>query len=363
MVRRSLAAIAALLALTACGGGAESPQQAGTQPAPEQPSTAQGVSARELLDATEAIDKLLAAERTREALIVARKLVERAAPGSDSAFRANELAARVCFTHARMPTNDLTPDERTALLAEAAALAVQSIGPSERDDARISFAALLAAGGGLHKDAARLFDQALAVSPRNRGYLLQAALSALRNDDIARARMLLAQRREAAPGDAWNEGLDAEISIVSGDTSGAVDAAQRAVAADRDGLEFRMILGRALRKDGRAKDAARMLSALEADARAKPALAEQLALALAESGDLAAAARAWGDCIAANPNDPYARAEAVLAFRAAGDHARAAAEFENLKLLKGGAAEYRRIEPKLIDSIPKANDAPRGSAQ
>lgn len=363
MVRPLPPTLAAICLLASCGGDGGSSPAPPPAPSAAVPPKATELSARELLDATEAIDKLLAAERTREALIVARKLVERAPAGSDSALRANEMAARACFTHARMPTSELAADERNALLAEAAAFAVKSIGPGERDDERISFAALLAAGGGLHGDATRLFDQALAVAPRNPGYLLQAALSALRNDDIARARMLLAQRREAAPGDAWNEGLDAEISIVSGDTSGAVDAAQRAVAADRDKLEFRMILGRALRKDGRAKDAARMLSALEAGARTKPAIAEQLALALSESGDLAAAARAWGDCIAANPNDPYARAEAVLAFRASGDHARAAAEFENLKLLKGGAAEYRRIEPKLLESIPKANDAPRGSAQ
>ena len=106
-----------------------------------------------------------------------------------------------------------------------------------------------------------------------------------------------------------------------------------------------------------------MLSALEPDARTKPAIAEQLALALAESGDLAAAARAWSECVVANPNDPYARAEAALAFRAAGDHARAAAELENLKLLKGGAAEYRRIEPKLIEAAPSTGDAPRGLPQ
>ena len=347
MARPLLPALAALCVLVACGGG----DDGAPAPAPgagAEPQAAE-MSARELLDATEAIDKLLAAERTREAVIVARKLVERPATGSDAALRANEMAARACFTHARMPTSELASDERNALLAEAAACAVKSIGPSERDDARISFAALLASGGGLHADAARLFDQVLAIAPRNPGYLLQAALSALRNEDAARARTLLAQRREAAPGDAWNEGLAAEIALASGDPSGAVDAAQRAVAADREALEFRMILGRALRKDGRALDAARMLAALEPDARTKPALTEQLARALAEAGDLAGAARAWSDCVSANPNDPYARAEAVLAFRAAGDEPRAAAELGNLHMMQGGASEYRRIAPKLAD--------------
>ena len=53
--------------------------------------------------------------------------------------------------------------------------------------------------------------------------------------------------------------------------------------------------------------------------------------------------------MSANPNDPYARAEAVLAFRAAGDEPRAAAELGNLHMMQGGASEYRRIAPKLAD--------------
>ena len=345
----AIPALAALLALGACGGGGEQPTRAAPDP-PAEPTgetPAAGVTARELIDATEAIDKLLAAERTHEAVIVARKLVERAPAGSDAALRANEMAARACFTHASLPTNELTPAERAALRADATAFALRSIGPAERDDARISFAALLASGGGLHADAARLFDQALAVAPRNPSYLLQAALSALQAGDLDRARMLAAQRREAAPGDAWNDGLTAELALARSQPKEAVDAAQQAVAADRDALEFRMILGRALRKDGRAGDAARMLSALEPEARAKPAIAEQLALALADSGDAAAAARVWSNCLAANPGDPYVRAQTALAFHAAGDTARAAAEIENLKSMRGGAAEYQRIQPLL----------------
>jgi Flp pilus assembly protein TadD len=104
-----------------------------------------------------------------------------------------------------------------------------------------------------------------------------------------------------------------------------------------------MILARALRRDGRAADAARLLSALEPEARTKPALAEQFALALAESGDLAGAARAWDAARAANPADPYVRAETALAFHRAGDTARAAAELSALDAMKGGAAQRRRV--------------------
>lgn len=305
-------------------------------------SDADALTARELIDAGDAIGTLLNAERTREAEIIVRRLLERAPAGSASHARVNELAARVFFTHARLPTSELGPEERDALLSEAAACAVRSIAPDERDDARIAFAALLASGGGLHRDAARLFDQALAIAPKP-DYLLQAALAALAEGDLARARALLATRRGAAPSDAWNDAIEAEIALAAGESAPAVAAAQRAVAGDRDALEFRMILARALRRDGRAADAARLLSALEPGERAKPALAEQFALALAESGDLSGAARAWDAALAANPADPYVRAETALAFHRAGDTARAAAELSALDAMRGGAAQRRRV--------------------
>lgn len=334
-----LLVLAAAAALAACGGGG--------QPAPAVEKPADALSARELLDATEAIDKLLAAERTHEAVLIARKLLEKAPAGTTAAPAANAIAARAFFTHARLPTSTLASDERTALLAEAATCAVASIAADERDPAKIAFAALLAAGGARNADAKRLFDQALALAPADADLLLQATLASVQDGDLDRARTLAKRRRDATPRDAWNEGLDAEICLAAGETHAAVGAAQRATTLDRDALEFRLLLGRALRKDGRALDAARLLSALERTARVKPAIAEQFALALAESGDLAGAARAWSDALAANPNDPYVRAETALAFRKAGDEARAAAELENLKLMQGGAAEYRRIAARL----------------
>jgi len=337
-----LLVLAAAAALAACGGSA--PEAA---PATQKPADA--LSARELLDATEAIEKLLAAERSHEAVLIARKLLEKAPAGSSAAPAANAIAARAFFTHARLPTSTLASDERKALLSEAAACAVASIAADERDDAKIAFAALLASGGGRSADARRLFDQALSIAANDAGLLLQATLAAVQDGDLDRARTLAKRRRDAKPRDAWNDALDAEICLAAGETHAAVGAAQRAATLDRDALEFRLLLGRTLRKDGRARDAARMLAALEPAARTKPALTEQLALALAEAGDLAGAARAWSDCVAANPGDPYARAEAVLAFRAAGDEPRAASELANLHKMPSGAAEYRRIAPKLAE--------------
>ena len=329
-------------AATASTTATDTTTDTATSPRTTEASDADALTARELIDAGDAIGTLLNAERTREAEIIVRRLLERAPAGSASHARVNELAARVFFTHARLPTSELGPEERDALLSEAAACAVRSIAPDERDDARIAFAALLASGGGLHRDAARLFDQALAIAPKPE-YLLQAALAALAEGDLTRARALLATRRGAAPSDAWNDAIEAEIALAAGESAPAVAAAQRAVAGDRDALEFRMILARALRRDGRAANAARLLSALEPSERAKPALAEQFALALAESGDLSGAARAWDAALAANPADPYVRAETALAFHRAGDTARAAAELSALDAMRGGAAQRRRV--------------------
>lgn len=305
------------------------------------------MSARELIDATDAVEKLLNAERTDEAVIVARRLLERAPAGSDAAATAGEIAARALFTHAQMQAAALAPPERAALLAEAADCAERSVADGQADAGKIAFAALLNSSAGRADRARQLFDRALELAPTDAQTLLQAALSSLAQGDLARTRDLIARRRAAGAGtgsnDGWNDGLEAEAALSAGDPSAAVAAAQRAVAANRDALEFRLILARALRRAGRAGDAARLLSALEAEARAKPAIAEQFALALGESGDLAGAARAWDAALRASPADPFVRAEAALAFHRAGDTARAAAELAALDAMKGGAAQRRRV--------------------
>ena len=274
------------------------------------------------------------AERTQEAVLVARKLIERAPVGSSAAATANELAAQALFVRARLPASEVDANERKTLLAEAALCAERSVASASADPAKIAFAALLASSAGNAETARRLFDRSLALAPNDAPNLLQAALSALGAGDGARAKELAARRRVAAADDAWNDGLDAQIALAAPDLSlssedaakAAIDAARRAVAADSDRLEFRMLLARALRKG------------------AKPAIAEQFALALAESNDLVGAARAWEDALRGNPADPYVRAQTALAFHRAGLDVRAASELDALMLMKGGAAERTRID-------------------
>jgi tetratricopeptide (TPR) repeat protein len=347
--------VAVLAVLGACSGG-EAPA---ARVAEDQPTT---LSSREVIDTADAIEKFLNAGRAREAVLLARRFTDRAPAGSAAAVTAGELRARACFTWSQLPDTGLTREERAALAAEAAEWAARGVrasgGNDVGDSARVAFAALLCSGAGRHDDARRLFDRALELAPDDADILLQATMSALGAEELARARALLARRR-AVPSatDGWNEGLEAEILLASAEYGAAVGAAQRAVAADRDRLEFRLILARALRRDGRPADAARLLSALDDAERAKPAIAEQHARALAESGDAAGAARAWDLAVRANPADSFVRAEAVLAFHHAGDAARAAAELALLEAMPGGASDAARVRAALAARGSSREDA------
>jgi predicted Zn-dependent protease len=362
--------ISTAITMTAGACGREQPQVPMGDGADAPERVADGLSAREVLDSTDAIEKFLNAGRAREALLVARRFTERAAAGSAAATAAAELRARACFTLSQLGAGEISRAERAALTQEAAEWAVRAVDSSVADGAvaidagRVAFAALLASNAGRAADAARLFDRAIAGAPADQSILLQATLSALSAGDPVRARALLARRRGHAPVDAsstvataaadgWNDALEAEILLVESRFSDAVAAAQRAVARDRDALEFRMILARALRRDGRSADAARLLSALPAAERAKPAIADQFARALAESGDVAGAARAWDECLAANPADAFARAETTLAFHRAGNLARAAAELRALEAMPNAAAEAERVRMELA-AVPGA---------
>ncbi|MEY3026862.1 MAG: Tetratricopeptide repeat [Planctomycetota bacterium] len=351
--------------LSACGDGgasatrdrADAGKPADTRQTEQTPES--GLSARELIDATDAIERFLNAGRTNEAVLIARRLVERAAADSAAEATANELCARACFTRAQLPDASVGATERRALTAEAAACALRYAETGEGDAGKLAFAALLCSNAARPDDARRLFDRALDLDPTNGPTLLQAALAALASGDRERAESLRTRRAAALPGDAWNDGIAAELALASDDASRAVESARRAVAADPDALEFRLILARALRRDGKPADAARFLSALDAAERAKPAIAEQFALALAESNDLAGAARAWDAALRANPADAYVRAETAIAFRRAGDEARAAAELAALEAIPGGAEQLQRIRPRLTAPMDGTPAAPR----
>lgn len=355
--------------VVACGESAESGARSGsgspaTAPSPSSPPSSESFSRATFDDATRAIETYIAANRTREAELVARKLVEQA--GSDAALgrTAYEYAARAYFARAEL-AEDLSPKSREELVREAALAAQRAVAESAdattaaATSAAISaanqpsvearrFAAMLTDRIGDRDTAQSLYDAALAAAPNDLATILPAALSALaRNASDPRIDELAARHERLAPDAAWSAALRAEIALARGEAAVALASAETALTRDRDMLEMRLVLAKALRANGRPRDAARLLSALSESERAKAAIAQQFAIALAEAGETTQAAAAWDAAIRAAPNDPYLRAEAALAFLRAGNEARAASELSALDGLFGGSAQRARIEPAI----------------
>jgi thioredoxin-like negative regulator of GroEL len=355
--------------VVACGESAESGARSGsgspaTAPSPSSPPSSELFSRATFDDATRAIETYIAANRTREAELVARKLVEQA--GSDAALgrTAYEYAARAYFARAEL-AEDLSPKSREELVREAALAAQRAVAESTdattaaATSAAISaanqpsvearrFAAMLTDRIGDRDTAQSLYDAALAAAPNDLATILPAALSALaRNASDPRIDELAARHERLAPDAAWSAALRAEIALARGEAAVALASAETALTRDRDMLEMRLVLAKALRANGRPRDAARLLSALSESERAKAAIAQQFAIALAEAGETTQAAAAWDAAIRAAPNDPYLRAEAALAFLRAGNEARAASELSALDGLFGGSAQRARIEPAI----------------
>jgi tetratricopeptide (TPR) repeat protein len=355
--------------VVACGESAESGARSGsgspaTAPSPSSPPSSESFSRATFDDATRAIETYIAANRTREAELVARKLVEQA--GSDAALgrTAYEYAARAYFARAEL-AEDLSPKSREELVREAALAAQRAVAESTdatttvATSAAISaanqpsvearrFAAMLTDRIGDRDTAQSLYDAALAAAPNDLATILPAALSALaRNASDPRIDELAARHERLAPDAAWSAALRAEIALARGEAAVALASAETALTRDRDMLEMRLVLAKALRANGRPRDAARLLSALSESERAKAAIAQQFAIALAEAGESTRSAEAWDTAIRAAPNDPYLRAEAALAFLRAGNEARAASELSALDGLFGGSAQRARIEPAI----------------
>lgn len=339
--------MAAIAIATGCG---DAPVAPGTG---QSASTGAGVDARELDDAAAAIEKLLDAGRTREAWLVAEKLLARVPPGDRAERKAAEMAARAAFAHAELARDELAADERAALLATAADAAGRSaLAEGGRDPARLRFAALLADRAGRGARADELLDLALAAAPddgpEDTETLAVAAAASIARGDFARAEALVARHRAAvgedAPAAAWSHALAAELALAKGDAATARRESGEAFARDRESLEFRVLLARALRATGAADEAAVLLSALPAGDRAKRAVAEQLAGACTDRGDHARAARAWRDAVAGAPTEPRVRGELALSLVRAGDEPAAAAVLADLDAMRGGRAERARVD-------------------
>lgn len=337
MRRLALPVLALFSLLAACGGDPQPPREA-VRPT---------LSARELEDASDAIEKFMQAGRTREAELLARKLRDSVADGDAARARVAELASRAFFAHAELSKGEITAAARTALVREASAEAARAAAVTPPDPVRLRFAALLAGRSGETTAAFDFYDRALAIAPDDLQTLLPAASLALGAGNRERAAPLVKRHATLAPDDGWSAALEAQLAILERDAARAIERATTAIARDREALEFRLILARALTADGRAGDAARALSALPEADRAKLPIAQAYAEALRASGDLAGAARAWSAAVEASPDSAFARAEYALALARKGDPTRAAAMLEGLPALEGGESERARVDEAL----------------
>lgn len=344
-------------ALLACGS-------CSSEHSPDAPSK-QGVSLSRAAcdDAIRAIESYIAANRTREAEIIARKLLTQVSAGTDTIDTAmlrqvEEYAARAFFARAELARSELPARERQRLVEEAAQCAARAAQPPATVET-YRFAAMLLDRAGNRAQAATLYEAALALAPDDAATLLPAALAALGADAKSTTARDYAERHaRVAPNAAWTSALRAEIALADLNPNAAVVAAEEAVARDRDMLEMRVVLAKSLRAAGRATDAARMLSALDAQDRAKAAIATQLAVALQESGDFPRAAAAWRDAVKADPTDAFLRAECALAWQRAGDTAAAAAELAALDALPDGFLQRARIDPLLREASQRSARPP-----
>lgn len=356
MRRHAFLILTAFCLLPACGCGRNG---GGGEAQASREEARPAISAREMEDAADAIEKFLQVGRTREAELLARKLRDSVRDGDSARTRVAELASRAFFAHAELAKRGLEPRDRDALIEEASVEAARAAESEPPDPIRLRFAALLAGRSGDAAAANRFYDRALAVAPKDLQTLAAAATLAIGSRDLSRAETLVARHAELAPEEAWSAALEAQLALARNDAPRAIERANAAISRDRDALEFRILFARALGAAGRAGDAARALSALPPEQRAKIPVAQAFAEALRASGDLAGAARAWDAAVDLAPEDPFARAELALALFRAGDQVRAAAALEALRALAGGASEVARVERALRDGSGSDDGAPK----
>jgi predicted Zn-dependent protease len=207
-------------------------------------------------------------------------------------------------------------------------------------------AATVAEGAGRLDQALAGYARAVELEPAAMQWRLFRANALLRSDRVAEAKADIDALLEIAPREAWTFGVHSEFLRRAGDATGAVDAARRARELAPDELAFRLIESRALRAAGRAREAAERLSALDREALASEAVADELSRAHAAAGNLGKAAEAWERAAAFGPESVRCAAGAARARHAPGDLLRARGWAETLRLM-GAAAEADEIDREI----------------
>lgn len=203
---------------------------------------------------------------------------------------------------AKEPQQQPLPPSRVRLRLTAAAVALLLAGAS------VALYAALGAPDGA--------DQPLAARRERAAEAIAGALTPDERQQVEGAVRVLARKLAAAPDDIQGWRLLARAQWTLGNLPDALTALRRAHALSGNAPETAADLGEALvaANGGRVSaEAAQLFAAIPADAPAAPHARYYLGLRMAQEGDLAAAAEAWGRLIAEAPPDapwlPQVRAQ------------------------------------------------------
>ena len=186
------------------------------------------------------------------------------------------------------------------------------------------FAALLAKEAGFPEEAVEHYRAAQRLDPSNPKYPLYRAQieRSLGRPDEARSSLAFALRLDPELAVAYAS--LAGISLDQNHADAALSHVRRAREIDPDEISFRVIEARALRRVGRAEEAANLLLALPAATRdADPGLLGELAMCLGLLGEPGRAAEEYARASDANPGDATLAYEAAVWLDRAGEGARA----------------------------------------
>ncbi len=339
MIDRKLRLLPPLIALaTLALLGCDASKSA--SPTPSVADNGSAESAKELADASAAVEVLLAKDRVAEAEVVARALAKR----YPSDAGASELFARVVGIRA------LRDDARAGdpSLEEASAAAQRASELSPTDATRAQAAALLLDRAG-KRDAARVCWKrvaTIALATNDTRFTVAAAIALAAHQDPESAAALVLQLKQLGEGNAVLASTRAQIALASGNPNSALADAREAFTSDASSLEYRLLYARVLRLCASSNDAALLLAALPEASLANPAVAEELALALSAQERFSQAAQAWRRTRVHGVN-ARRLAEEALARIAAQELSLAAQVLEELRVAPHAEQETHRVEHAL----------------
>jgi len=278
----------------------------------------------------DSVERLLDGDRPLDALAIARPLVE-LAPDDWTAHELHGRAATgTAIVERRARGRTPVADERHREAAESYDRAAQLAA----EQAPHAVAPLLRTAG-LMLDAVDDLDGAVAryeraalADPIDPQSPLFAAQAHLRQNDLARAKVLIDRVLALEPEEPWGWATRAEIERLSGESATALASMRTARRLDPANHVLRLREARLLRLLDRAEDGLTLLMALPEADRTAHAFVEEIAMSWRAVGEPARGAEAWERLAAREPHEWRHGLQASRLWLEAGDPVRAGAALE-----------------------------------